>query len=113
MEAAGFHYEAGDAALGRALLEEAVASAAPGLQRAEALKRLARAHSFEADLRVAATLYRRAIDEAGDTGSTRADAEAGLGVALMRMLVDLPVALEHVRRAARLAEELPDATRSR
>ena len=109
MEAAGFHYEAGDAALGRALLEEAVASAAPGLQRAEALKRLARAHSFEADLRVAATLYRRAIDEAGDTGSTRADAEAGLGVALMRMLVDLPVALEHVRRAARLAEKLPDA----
>ncbi len=109
MEAAGFHYEAGDAALGRALLEEAVASAAPGPQRAEALKRLARAHSFEADLRVAATLYRRAIDEAGDTGSTRADAEAGLGVALMRMLVDLPVALEHVRRAARLAEELPDA----
>ena len=109
MEAAGFHYEAGDAALGRALLEEAVASAARGPQRAEALKRLARAHSFEADLRVAATLYRRAIDEAGDTGPTRADAEAGLGVALMRMLVDLPVALQHVRRAARLAEALPDA----
>jgi DNA-binding NarL/FixJ family response regulator len=55
---------------------------------------------------VAATLYRRAIDEAGVTGSTRADAEAGLGVALMRMLVDLPAALQHVRRAARLAEDL-------
>ena len=109
MEAAGFHYEAGDAALGRALLEEAVASAARGPQRAEALKRLARAHSFEADLRLAATLYRRAIDEAGDTGSTRADAEAGLGVALMRMLVDLPVAVEHARRASQLAEGLPDA----
>ncbi len=109
MEAAGFHYEAGDAGLGRALLEDAVASAEPGLQRAEALKRLARAHSFEADLRVAATLYRRAIDEAGDTGSTRADAEAGLGVALMRMLEDLPAAVEHARRASRLAEVLPDA----
>ena len=109
MEAAGFHYEAGDAALGRALLEEAVASAAPGPQRAEALKRLARAHAFEADLRVAATLYRRAIEEAGDAGATRADAEAGLGVALMRMLVDLPAAVEHVRRATQLAEEREDA----
>jgi DNA-binding CsgD family transcriptional regulator len=109
MEAAGFHYEAGDAALGRALLEEAVASAAPGPQRAEALKRLARAHAFEADLRVAATLYRGAIDEAGDAGATRADAEAGLGVALMRMLVDLPAAMEHARRASQLAERGQDA----
>ena len=109
MEAAGFHYEAGDAALGRALLDEAVASAAPGPQRAEALKRLARAHAFEADLRVSATLYRRAIDEAGDAGATRADAEAGLGVALMRMLVDLPAAMEHARRASQLAERGQDA----
>ena len=109
MEAAGFHYEAGDAALGRALLEEAVASAPPGPRRAEAIKRLARAHAFEADLRVAATLYRRAIDEADDSGSTRADAEAGLAVALMRMLVDLPAALEHARRASQLAELRRDA----
>ena len=102
MEAAGFHYEAGDAALGRALLEEVVASAEPARSAPRRSSGL-REPTPSRPTSVWATLYRRAIDEAGDTGSTRADAEAGLGVALMRMLVDLPVALEHVRRAARLA----------
>lgn len=108
METAGFHFEAGDAARSRELLEEAVASAAPGPQRAEALKRLARALAFEADLRSAVDLYRRAIAEAADESATRAEAEEGLAVALMRMLVNLPEAAEHARTAARLAERRGD-----
>jgi DNA-binding CsgD family transcriptional regulator len=109
MDAAGFHYEAGDAAKGRALLEEAAASAAPGPHRAEALKRLGRAHAFEADLRVAAELYREAIAESGEARATRAEAEGGLAVALMRMLADLPTAARHARTATELAEQEGDS----
>jgi hypothetical protein len=54
--------------------------------------RLARAHAFGANLRVAAALYRQAIAEADPESATRAEAEEGLAVALMRMLKDLPTA---------------------
>jgi DNA-binding CsgD family transcriptional regulator len=108
METAGFHFEAGDAARSRALLEEAVGSSAHGPHRAEALKRLARALAFEADLPSAADLYRRAIAEAADESSTRAEAEQGLAVALMRMLSNLPEAADHARTAAQLAERRGD-----
>ena len=102
--AGGYHFEAGDPDRARHLLDDAAQSAAPGPRRAQALWRLARAHVFEADHRTAMTLYRQALAEAGNDVETRIEAEAGLAVAMMRMLDDLPTAARHARAAVELAE---------
>ena len=109
IEAAGNCFEAGDAGRARALFERAV-SIAPegGRRRATALVRLARANAFGANLRVAAALYRQAIAEADPESATRAEAEEGLAVALMRMLKDLPTAAQHAANATELAKRLGD-----
>jgi DNA-binding CsgD family transcriptional regulator len=104
MEAAAYHFEAGDPARARRLLEHALAAVPPGHVRAEARVRLARVHAFEADLPRAAALYREALAEAHEDSETRLEAEAGLAVALMRMLKDLPFAARHAREASRRAE---------
>ena len=70
--------------------------------------RLARANAFGANLRVAAALYRQAIAEADPESATRAEAEEGLAVALMRMLEDLPTAAQHAANATELAKRLGD-----
>jgi DNA-binding CsgD family transcriptional regulator len=102
--AGGYHFEAGDAVRARRLLGDAARAAAPGPQRARANWRLARAHVFEADHRTAVRLYRQALAEAGEDAETRIEAEAGLAVAMMRMLDDLPAAARHARAAVDLAE---------
>jgi DNA-binding CsgD family transcriptional regulator len=107
IDAAGHYFEAGDAARARNFLEEALASAPRGLKRAEVLTHLGRVHSFEADLRRAAALYREALSEAGGE-AIRAEAESGLALALLRKLEDLPAAVEHARAASKLAEERGD-----
>jgi DNA-binding CsgD family transcriptional regulator len=106
--AAAHHFEAGDAVRARALLEGALASAPSGDRRAEALAGLARAHAYEADLSVAAELFRRAIGEAVEGSRVRAEAEHGLATALLRMLEDLPAAARHAGAAADLAERRGD-----
>lgn len=106
--AAAHHFEAGDAVRARGLLEETLASAPSGDRRAEALAGLARAHAYEADLRVAADLFRRAIDEADQGSRVRAEAEHGLAIALLRMLEDLPAAARHAGAAAAIAERRRD-----
>ena len=63
---------------------------------------------FGANLRVAAALYRQAIAEAEPESATRAEAEEGLAVALMRMLKDLPTAAQHAANATELAKRLGD-----
>jgi ATP/maltotriose-dependent transcriptional regulator MalT len=102
--AGGYHFEAGDTVRARRLLGEAAQAAAPGRQRAQAHWRLARAHVFEADHHTAVRLYRQALAEAGEDVETRIEAEAGLAVAMMRMLDDLPTAARHARAAVELAE---------
>jgi DNA-binding CsgD family transcriptional regulator len=109
IEAASNSFEAGDAARARALFERAVSDAPTGHRRATALVRLARAHAFGANLRVAARVYRQAIADAEPESSTRAEAEEGLAVALMRMLEDLPTAAQHAAKAAELAMRLGDS----
>jgi DNA-binding CsgD family transcriptional regulator len=108
LEAAGHHFEAGDPARARLLLEDALVTTPPGPQRAEVRTRLARVHAFEADLPRAAALYREALAEAGVHSDARLEAEAGLAVALMRMLRDLPAAARHARSAAERAEQRRD-----
>ena len=105
MDAAADYFEAGDPPHARRLLEDALAAAAPGQERAEVRTRLARVHAFEADLRRAAALYQEALAEANASSETRLEAESGLAVALMRMLTDLPSAARHARTAAARAEK--------
>jgi DNA-binding CsgD family transcriptional regulator len=102
--AGGYHFEAGDPERARRLFVVAAQQATPGPRRAQALWRLARAHVIEADHRSAVNLYREALVEAGDDVGTRMEAEAGLAVAMMRMLDDLPTAARHARAAVELAE---------
>ena len=108
MDAAAHHFEAGDPAHARELLEDALAAAPPGSERASVRTRLARVHAFEADLPRAAALYREALAEANDSSEAQLEAEAGLAVALMRMLTDLPSAARHARAAAARAEKRGD-----
>ena len=104
LDSAGHHFEAGDPRRARRLLDEAVGAAAPSAERAGALWRLARVHVFEADHRTALDLYRQAIAEAADDVEVMMQAEAGVAVAMMRMLEDLPAAVRHARTAVKLAD---------
>jgi DNA-binding CsgD family transcriptional regulator len=108
IEAAGYHFDAGDAVAARTMLDEAVRSAPKGKRRAAALTQLARAHTFGANLRIGSDFYRQALAEAEDDTAVRAEAEHGLAVVQMRMLVDLPSAAEHAREAASLVERRGD-----
>jgi len=105
IEAAGYHFDAGDAVAAQTMLDQAVRSAPGGKRRAEALTQLARTHNFGANLRIGADLYRQALAEAADDTAVRAEAEHGLAVVQMRMLEDLPTAAEHAREAASLVEQ--------
>jgi DNA-binding CsgD family transcriptional regulator len=109
LDAAAHHFEAGDPARARRLLEEALAAEPPRRERAEVRTRLARVHAFEADLRRAAALYREALEEAEDASEARIEAEGGLAIALMRMLEDLPAAERHARSASDGAARRGDA----
>ena len=104
VDSAGHHFEAGDPRRARRLLEDAVGTASRGSERAGALWRLARVHVFEADHRIALDLYRQALAEAGNDVEVTLQAEAGIAVAMMRMLEDLPAAVRHARTAVKLAE---------
>ncbi len=104
VDSAGHHFEAGDPRRARLLLDAAVGVAAAGPERAGALWRLARVHVFEADHRTALDLYRQALAEAAGDVEVNMQAEAGVAVAMMRMLEDLPAAVRHARTAVKLAE---------
>ncbi len=106
IDSAGHHFEAGDPSRARRVLDDAVEAAPPGPARAEALWRLARVHVFEADHRIALGLYSQALAEAGDRVEVKLEAEAGIAVAMMRMLEDLPAAVQHACAAVELAEAL-------
>jgi DNA-binding CsgD family transcriptional regulator len=106
--AAAYAFEAGDAERARVRFVEAVALAPSGEPRAEALTRLARVHAFDDDLRRAVDLYREALGHANAAPRVRAEAEEGMAVALMRMLKDLPQALDHAHRAVKLVERCGD-----
>ncbi|MGI8606317.1 MAG: ATP-binding protein, partial [Gaiellaceae bacterium] len=108
IEVGGHWFEAGDAARARGHLEKATADAGRGALHAEALVRLARAHGFGSDLRVAARLYREALAESETQAVVRAQAEEGLAVAQMRMLDDLPAAARHAQQAVKIAERVGD-----
>lgn len=106
LDAAGAHFEAGDARRARELLAEAVETASPGPRRAEALGRLARVHLFEGDRRTSIALCRRALAEVGDDLEIRSELEEGLAVSYYFNRENLVAAAAHARSAVEAARTL-------
>ncbi len=100
--AADIHHRAGDTDRATALLEQALAAAAPGNERATVLARLA---GVQAGPQPAVALYREALLEAGDDDALRATIH--LGLAGWRDGLDRGI--EHSELAVRAASRLADA----
>jgi DNA-binding CsgD family transcriptional regulator len=107
LEAAGYHFEAGDTVRARQLLEEVVSASARGSERAAALVRLGEIHMFT-DLRRSEQLFEEALAETQDDRPLRAEVEQGLAMALFLRFEDLPEAADHADIAVALAEELSE-----
>ncbi|MDY6999294.1 MAG: AAA family ATPase, partial [Actinomycetota bacterium] len=72
MRSAQYHCDAGDFTQAQGMLEAVVDSLAPGVQRAEALSRLAAVAVFGSNFRRAAELLQRALLEVGDDTALQA-----------------------------------------
>jgi DNA-binding CsgD family transcriptional regulator len=105
VEAAEYHFDAGDATRATALLEEAIAIARPGRDRGRILFRLASISWL--DMRRVQGLSKQALDEVGD--------DAALQAAILEHLAwvgiyrgDLAVAAEHASASRRWARRIAD-----
>lgn len=107
-DAGMLHFESGDAPRARALLEDAVARAAPGRERARALVRLARVRSYGDDLREAAVLFRTALAESEGDAALEASAHEGLSACAMRLREGIGDGISHAQAAVLLAQESGD-----
>lgn len=96
-------FAAGDSQRALELFTEAVAVAAPGRDRGDALWRLGRVHYQHDDVAGAPALLEEALQEVGDDLGQRAAIESDL-VYPYFAATDLAQSLEHARRAAELAE---------
>ena len=103
LAAAIAHFEAGDSARARALLEEEISELPGGAKRGAALVWLARVRSYDDDLREAGALYERAIGEAGEDELVLAQAHEGVASTLFRLRERLSDAVGHAESAAQLA----------
>jgi DNA-binding CsgD family transcriptional regulator len=105
VEAAEYHFDAGDATRATALLEEAIASAHPGRGRARILFRLASISWL--DMRRVQGLSEQALQEAGDDAAIRAAIVEHLAwVGIYRG--DLAFAAEHASASRRWARRVAD-----
>jgi len=102
---AAYHFESGDTASARRLLEQAVAEAPPGARRAQALSRLARVQLY-GDRPTSATLFEQGLVEAGDDLSVRWDSEEGLALSLFFMREDLGKAAHHASAAVGMGRRM-------
>jgi DNA-binding CsgD family transcriptional regulator len=104
LAAADLHGRAGDTERGIALLETALTTAAPGLERATVLTHLAGVHpSAKASIR----LYRDALAEAGDNAALQATINLSLA-ALLRWSEGVEQGFEHAVLAVRAASRADD-----
>jgi tetratricopeptide (TPR) repeat protein len=105
VEAAEHHFDAGDATRATALLEEAIATARPGGDRARIVFRLASISWM--DMGRVQALSERALEEAGDDAALRAAAFEHLAwVAIYRG--DLAFAVEHAQASRQWARRIAD-----
>ena len=99
------HFDAGDPARARALLEEIIETLAPGVLRAEASSLLAVVHIFEDSPPQAAAVLQAAIGEAGDNLALRVQMLVTLSFALLNT-GELTAAVRSVEDAVTDAERL-------
>ena len=106
--AALYSFDSGDPERALVLLEEALAAAATGDERAEALATLSRLHRYQGDQPLAAALARRALDEPDAGALMRAEAAQGLAAALFFLREDLEEAVRFATLGAELAADAGD-----
>jgi DNA-binding CsgD family transcriptional regulator len=104
-DAAFWTFEAGDARRARQYLDEVLADAEPGVERARTLIRLARVRSYDDDIAASRELCLAAIPEASGEPALEAQAREGAASSSFRLRRYLVEALEHAARAAALAHE--------
>jgi DNA-binding CsgD family transcriptional regulator len=105
--AAEYHFDAGDAARATALLEESIATARPGRDRARILFRLASISWL--DMRRVQGLSEQALQEVGDDAETRAAIHEHLAwVGIYRG--DLAFAAEHASASRQWARQIAVST---
>ncbi len=107
IQTSNHHVAAGNTVRARALLEEAVGGASPGLFRARAMRRLAGVLAEQEGWTAAMPMLRLALDEAADSPPLRGSIEQGLGYAGL-FTGDLASAEVHARSALELAEQTGD-----
>lgn len=105
-DAGYYHFESGDSRRALEVLEAVVGELPAGGERADALCRLARVHSYSDDLQLATDLFLQAAEEAGSDRLTKARALEGAATQLFRLRRRLEEAVEHAKTAAGLAREL-------
>src|SRR5207237_10640351 len=103
--AADRHHAAGDTSRAIALLDRARTAAAPGVERATILARLAGVQSSYSD---AVALYREALSEAEDDDALQATIHLSLA-SLMRFTEGIERGVEYAELAVRAAAHVGDA----
>ena len=109
VDAAGYHFEAGDAHRARALLDEAIGQLPAGVERARALIELARVRSYDDDIRAAVELLEAAVAESADEPHVRGRAHEILSGIFFRLRERLVDSVAHATAALELAEQHDDA----
>lgn len=106
-EAGLAHFESGDTAVARELLQETVKLSSSGPQRARALLDLGMIVAAEEGWRPTVDVFTSALEEAGDELALRASIEQSLGYAWL-FRGDVGVSERHARAALDLAEALQE-----
>ena len=107
IEAAYLHFESGDSHRAESQLRALVDELPRGNGRAQALVRLARVRSYEAQGE-AADLFLQAVEEAKDDAQTLALGHEGYAACLFRLRTRLDESIDHAADAARIALEIGD-----
>ena len=108
VDAAGHHFEAGDARRARVLLDEAISALSAGVERARALIVLARVRSYDDDIRAAVDLLETAVAEGAEEPLVRGRAHEILAGILFRLRERLGEAVDHAQAALEIARRLDD-----
>ena len=109
VDAAGYHFEAGDARRARVLLDDAIAQLPAGVERARALIVLARVRSYDDDIRAAVELLEAAVAEGVEEPLVQGRAHEILSGIFFRLRERLADAVAHANAALELAERHDDA----
>ena len=106
VEAASYHFYAGDTRRARALLDDVVPRLPPGVERARALIVLARVRSLDDDIRAAVELLEDAVSESEAEPLVQAQAHEILSGILFRLRERFVESVEHARAAVAVGRAL-------